>query len=167
MLSLSRCYLFTQRRRCAEDELTMRSYLQEGDLISVTPHSFTINHNMIVVYNILTKFNYKPQYDIVVQYTESFTINHNMIQQYNILLNLLLIIPAPGFNILSACSVLQAEVQSVYADGALLLHTRSLKYGKVSCCNYTVVIRGPTKSVGTLLYSLVLLLSLTFWLQKL
>uniref|UniRef100_A0A8C5FFE4 Exosome component 2 n=1 Tax=Gadus morhua TaxID=8049 RepID=A0A8C5FFE4_GADMO len=46
------------RRRCAEDELTMRSYLQEGDLIS-------------------------------------------------------------------------AEVQSVYADGALLLHTRSLKYGKL------------------------------------
>ncbi len=29
-------------------------------------------------------------------------------------------------------SVLQAEVQSFYADGAIALHTRSLKYGKVS-----------------------------------
>ncbi|XP_071374449.1 exosome complex component RRP4 isoform X3 [Centroberyx affinis] len=48
----------TERRRSAEDELTMREYLQEGDLIS-------------------------------------------------------------------------AEVQSVFADGALLLHTRSLKYGKL------------------------------------
>ncbi len=28
--------------------------------------------------------------------------------------------------------VLQAEVQSFYADGAIALHTRSLKYGKVS-----------------------------------
>jgi len=46
------------RRRSAEDELTMREYLQEGDLIS-------------------------------------------------------------------------AEVQSVFSDGALLLHTRSLKYGKL------------------------------------
>ncbi|KAM3873879.1 exosome complex component RRP4 isoform 3-T3 [Diretmus argenteus] len=48
----------TERRRSAEDELTMREYLQEGDLIS-------------------------------------------------------------------------AEVQSVFSDGALLLHTRSLKYGKL------------------------------------
>ncbi len=28
--------------------------------------------------------------------------------------------------------VLQAEVQSFYADGGIALHTRSLKYGKVS-----------------------------------
>lgn len=28
--------------------------------------------------------------------------------------------------------ILQAEVQSIFADGALSLHTRSLKYGKVS-----------------------------------
>ncbi|XP_029371965.1 exosome complex component RRP4 isoform X3 [Echeneis naucrates] len=48
----------TERRRSAEDELTMREYLQEGDLIS-------------------------------------------------------------------------AEVQSVFSDGALSLHTRSLKYGKL------------------------------------
>ncbi|XP_030625093.1 exosome complex component RRP4 isoform X3 [Chanos chanos] len=48
----------TERRRSAEDELSMRDYLQEGDLIS-------------------------------------------------------------------------AEVQSVFADGALSLHTRSLKYGKL------------------------------------
>ncbi|XP_018414039.1 PREDICTED: exosome complex component RRP4 isoform X3 [Nanorana parkeri] len=48
----------TERRRSAEDELAMRSYLQEGDLIS-------------------------------------------------------------------------AEVQAVYSDGALSLHTRSLKYGKL------------------------------------
>ncbi|PKU35889.1 exosome complex component rrp4 [Limosa lapponica baueri] len=48
------------RRRSAEDELAMRDYLQEGDLIS-------------------------------------------------------------------------AEVQSVFSDGAVSLHTRSLKYGKVSC----------------------------------
>ena len=27
--------------------------------------------------------------------------------------------------------MLQAEVQSFYADGAIALHTRSLKYGKV------------------------------------
>lgn len=30
------------------------------------------------------------------------------------------------------CVALQAEVQSFYADGAIALHTRSLKYGKVS-----------------------------------
>lgn len=30
------------------------------------------------------------------------------------------------------CAALQAEVQSFYADGAIALHTRSLKYGKVS-----------------------------------
>lgn len=28
--------------------------------------------------------------------------------------------------------IMQAEVQSFYADGAIALHTRSLKYGKVS-----------------------------------
>ena len=31
------------------------------------------------------------------------------------------------------CCCLQAEVQMVHSDGALSLHTRSLKYGKVSC----------------------------------
>ena len=64
--------------------------------------------------------HYKPRYDKVV---------------YNILLKLsccIGVVPAPDFIILSAWSVFQAEVQSVYADGALLLHTRSLKYGKVS-----------------------------------
>ena len=30
------------------------------------------------------------------------------------------------------CLPMQAEVQSFYADGAIALHTRSLKYGKVS-----------------------------------
>lgn len=33
--------LLFQRRRSAEDELTMREYLQEGDLISVT-HGFYV-----------------------------------------------------------------------------------------------------------------------------
>lgn len=34
----------------------------------------------------------------------------------------------------------QAEVQSVFSDGALSLHTRSLKYGKVAKMNYQCVI---------------------------
>ena len=86
----------------------------------------------IIVYNILLKLHYNPQYDIVV---------------YNILLKLSCCTgvaagnSSPWLQHQSAWSVLQAEVQSVYADGALLLHTRSLKYGKVSCCNYTVIIQ--------------------------
>lgn len=32
----------------------------------------------------------------------------------------------------------QAEVQSVFSDGALSLHTRSLKYGKVKCFFFSV-----------------------------
>lgn len=33
---------------------------------------------------------------------------------------------------ITTCLPMQAEVQSFYADGAIALHTRSLKYGKVS-----------------------------------
>jgi len=36
-----------QRRRSAEDELTMREYLQEGDLISVTSHSYMFSRSKI------------------------------------------------------------------------------------------------------------------------
>ncbi|OXB73514.1 UNVERIFIED_CONTAM: hypothetical protein H355_012481 [Colinus virginianus] len=57
------------RRRSAEDELAMRDYLQEGDLISVSFHCL---------------------------YSDR-----------------------------------RAEVQSVFSDGAVSLHTRSLKYGKL------------------------------------
>ncbi|TEA29628.1 hypothetical protein DBR06_SOUSAS510216 [Sousa chinensis] len=59
------------RRRSAEDELAMRGFLQEGDLISV---SFTL-HSSIFMF--------------------------------------------------------AAEVQAVFSDGAVSLHTRSLKYGKL------------------------------------
>ncbi|OXB69103.1 hypothetical protein ASZ78_009579 [Callipepla squamata] len=57
------------RRRSAEDELAMRDYLQEGDLISVSFHCL---------------------------YSDR-----------------------------------RAEVQSIFSDGAVSLHTRSLKYGKL------------------------------------
>ncbi|XP_036823722.1 exosome complex component RRP4 isoform X3 [Oncorhynchus mykiss] len=63
------------RRRSAEDELTMRDYLQEGDLISVS---------------------------------SDLTLTSNL----------------GPFSFI-------AEVQSVFSDGALSLHTRSLKYGKL------------------------------------
>lgn len=37
---------------------------------------------------------------------------------------------------ITMCLPMQAEVQSFYADGAIALHTRSLKYGKVSKTTY-------------------------------
>lgn len=77
-----------QRRRSAEDELTMREYLQEGDLISVMK-------------------------------IQLFTGLSSPDSTFTFFLNALFLIS-------------QAEVQSIFADGALSLHTRSLKYGKVS-----------------------------------
>lgn len=71
-----------QRRRSAQDELMMRSYFTEGDLISVSHHQATPTITMATI---------------------------------------------PLSLSLSA----QAEVQQVFSDGSLSLHTRSLKYGKV------------------------------------
>ncbi|XP_021546975.1 exosome complex component RRP4 isoform X1 [Neomonachus schauinslandi] len=68
------------RRRSAEDELAMRGFLQEGDLISV---SCTLDYSVSVLYTELGN------------------------------------------------GALIAEVQAVFSDGAVSLHTRSLKYGKL------------------------------------
>lgn len=35
--------------------------------------------------------------------------------------------------------LVSAEVQSVFSDGSLSLHTRSLKYGKVNCCLSNII----------------------------
>jgi len=37
--------------------------------------------------------------------------------------------------------LISAEVHSVFADGSLSLHMRSLKYGKVKKCTYTFVLK--------------------------
>lgn len=44
--------------------------------------------------------------------------------------------------------MLQAEVQSFYADGAIALHTRSLKYGKVDTGFVVQSIRCMTELVA-------------------
>ena len=72
------CCIYSQRRRSAEDELMMRTYFTEGDLISVSQQKAT---------------------------------------------------PTPNDTL--CCMYIQAEVQQVFSDGSLSLHTRSLKYGKV------------------------------------
>lgn len=36
--------------------------------------------------------------------------------------------------------LISAEVQSVFSDGSLSLHTRSLKYGKVYNCSFIIII---------------------------
>lgn len=38
-------------------------------------------------------------------------------------------------NYLSEGDLISAEVHSIFADGSLSLHMRSLKYGKVNCFN--------------------------------
>ena len=45
-------------------------------------------------------------------------------------------------------NTLQAEVQNVFSDGSLSLHTRSLKYGKVShCCWKNCILMGISLAV--------------------
>lgn len=112
------------RRRGIQDELMMRDYFREGDLISVSSQYIAIyrmSRSLVLQWWLTSVLNFELH---VISHI-SVSHCHNC---YRTCSTVKYILPS------STCMhtvLLQAEVQQVYSDGSLSLHTRSLKYGKV------------------------------------